>query len=73
MTAHFPDENFKLFRIPDEGYSRNASCALHYMSTFIFVHALQLKNGEFNLVLCAQTSFLSGTLFLQLHVTKLLQ
>jgi hypothetical protein len=64
--------------IPDEGYSRSASCALNVMSTFIFVHALQLKNGEINLVLCVQTSLLSGmmgngTLFLQLHVAKLLQ
>jgi len=26
-----------ILRVPDEGYSRNASCALNFISTFLFL------------------------------------
>jgi hypothetical protein len=50
MATHTPDtrihdhslswfsETFRLLSVPDEGYSRNPSCALNLISTFLFFY-----------------------------------
>jgi hypothetical protein len=37
--------NLSIFRVPDAGYSRNASCALNLISTGFF---LLMKKDEYN-------------------------
>ena len=34
--------NISMLSVPDEGYSRNASCALNLISTFLFDHSHQV-------------------------------
>jgi len=64
---------FSIFSIPDEGYSRNMSCTLNLISTFIFTTncnrkssiKFYLKNSEFNK---QERKNVSTSIILDIHV-----
>ena len=57
--------NLSILSVPDEGYSRNALCALHLISTFLFKETIVIcdRYAFFVLTFCFPTCYFSWKIY----------